>query len=92
MNNLVPIPLQRETVEVRLSTATPDFGTCAQCGQGLEEAEFAIGDVCDGYQPAFMERWQADQEAAVESRAEAHRCPDESDECDCLGYGCHECS
>lgn len=91
MNNLIPIPLQQDTVGEDLSSTESNFGTCTQCGHSLEEAEYAIGDVCDSCRPAFLERRQDEQDAAAEARAEARRYPEESDECDCLGYGCHEC-
>lgn len=57
-----------------------DFGECAECGQDLEESEFAIGNVCDGCMPAFMENFDARQEAAAEEAAERRMYPEESDD------------
>ena len=58
----------------------PDFGKCMRCNAPLEESEFAIGDVCDGCREAFMEEWEAQQEAAAEEAAEARRYPEVSDD------------
>jgi hypothetical protein len=54
----------------------PDYGNCMQCGSALEEAEFAIGDICDGCRPAFMEEYEARREAEIELAAERSRYPE----------------
>ncbi len=78
-NGLVPIPLKSDSIELDESSEI-DFGKCTECGSGLEESEFAIGDICDGCRPAFMESWEARQEAEAEEAAERRRYPEESDD------------
>ena len=76
-NGLVPIPLKSDLIK-------PDepinFGKCMQCGHDLEENEFAIGDICDSCRPAFMEDWEARQDAEAEEAEERRRYPEESDD------------
>ncbi len=57
-----------------------DYGTCTQCECPLEESEFAIGDICEGCRPQFMENWEANQERLAEEAAERRRYPEESDD------------
>lgn len=58
----------------------PDYGNCTECGRALESSEYAIGDICDGCRPAYMEAWESDQEASAEAAAERQRYPEESDD------------
>ena len=78
-NELVPIPLKSDFIEPDESSEI-DFGKCTECGSALEGSEFAIGNICDGCRPAFIEIWKARQEAEAEEAAERRRYPEESDD------------
>lgn len=66
-----------------------DYGKCTECDNNLSESEYAIGDVCDGCRPAYLARWEQEQEAEAERLAEARRYPEESD--DDYQYRCSSC-
>ena len=64
-----------------------DYGNCAVCDTPLEESVHAISDVCDGCRPAYLERWEQEQDAEAERRDEARRYPEKSDD----DYRCRFC-
>ena len=67
----------QDTIEV---LAEINFDNCTECGHELEESESVISDICDGCRPAFLESWEAQQDAAAEEATERRRFPEESDD------------
>jgi hypothetical protein len=63
-----------------MTSSQVDLENCTECGGPLEEAEFAIGDICDSCRPAYMADWKTSQEAEAEADAESRRYSEESDD------------
>lgn len=64
-----------------------NYGECIECDRPLDENEHAIGDICDGCRPAFIEKWKQQQEAEEGRRNEECMYPEISDD----DYLCNEC-
>lgn len=75
--------------EVDVDWDNINYGNCTECSEPLQESDFAVGDVCAGCKPAFMETWERQQEAEQGRRNEEVMYPEISDD-DNLCIKCDE--